>query len=71
MIHAGKRFSYRCFEKFPGRSRYGWGSSCGGHSRVPFMTRRDARKSLPERWGGGQAVALRRGEPSVHPGRRA
>ena len=53
MIHGGKGASCRCLEKPPGRSRYGWGSSCGGHSRVPFMTRREATKSLPGRGGGG------------------
>ena len=52
-IHGGKRASCRCFEKPPGRSRYGWGSSCGGHSRVPFTARREATKSLPGRRGGG------------------
>ena len=71
MIHGRKRASCRCFEKPPGRSRYGWGPSCGGPSRVPFMTRREATKRLPGREGGGGAVALCRGEPSVHPGRRA
>ena len=53
MIHRGKRASCRCFENPPGRSRYGWGSSCGGHSRVPFTTQRGATKSLPGRGGGG------------------
>ena len=46
MIHRGKRASCRCFEKPPGRSRYGWGSSCGGHSRVSSTTRREAKQSL-------------------------
>ena len=58
MIHAGKRASCRCLEKPPGRSRYGWGSSCGGHSRVPFTTRREATKSLPGRGGGGGSRPL-------------
>ena len=71
MIHRGKRASCRCFEKPPCRSRYGFGSSCGGHSRVPFTTRREAQKSLPGRGGGGGAAALCRGETSVHPGRCA
>ena len=71
MTHCGKRASCRCFEKPPGRSWYGWGSSCGGHSRVPFTTWREATKSLSGRGGGGGAVALCRGEPSVHPGRCA
>ena len=71
MIHRGKRASCRCFEKPPGRSRYGARSSCGGHSRVPFTTRREATKSLPGRGGGGGAAALCRGEPSVHLGRCA
>ena len=53
MIHSGKRASCRCFEKPPGRSRYGWGSSCSGHSRVPFTTQREAMKPLPGRGGGG------------------
>ena len=53
MIHRGKRASCRCFQKPPGRSRYGSGSSCGGHSRVPFTTRREATKSLPGSGGGG------------------
>ena len=53
MIHREKRASCRCVEKPPGRSRYGWGSSCGGHSRVPFTTRREATKSLSGRGGGG------------------
>ena len=53
MIHGGKRASCRCFEKPPGTSRYGWGFSCGGHSRVPFMTRREATQSLLGRAGGG------------------
>ena len=53
MIHGWKRASCRCFEKPPSRSRYGWGPSCGGHSRVPFTTRREATKSLPGRGGGG------------------
>ena len=71
MIHGGKRASCRCFENPPGRSWYGWGPSCGGHSRVPFTTRREATKSLSGRGGGGGLVALRRGEPSVRSGRRA
>ena len=53
MIHQGKRASCRCLENPPGRSWYGWGSSCGGHSRVPFRTRREATKSLLGRGGGG------------------
>ena len=53
MIHGGKRASCRCFENPPGRSWYGWGPSCGGHSRVPFTTRREATKSLSGRGGGG------------------
>ena len=53
MIPGGKRASCRCFEKPPGRSQYGWGYSCGGHSRVPFTTRREAAKSLSARGGGG------------------
>ena len=53
MIHRGKRASCRCLEKPPGRSRYGCGSSCGGHSRVPPTTRREAAKSLSARGGGG------------------
>ena len=52
-IHGGKRASCRCFQKLPGRSRYGWGSSCGGHCRVPFTTPREATKPLPGRRGGG------------------
>ena len=67
MIHGGVRASCRCFEKPACRSRYGWGSSCGGHSKVPFTMRREATKPPPVRGGGG-AVAFRRGEPSVHPG---
>ena len=53
MVHSGKRASRRCFDKPPGRSWYGWGSSCGGHSRVPFTMRRQATKPLPGRGGGG------------------
>ena len=53
MIHGGKRASCRCFEKPPGRSRYGWGFSCGEHSRVPFTTRSEAGKFLWGRGGGG------------------
>ena len=49
-------------------TRYRWGSSCGGHSRVPFTTRREATKSMSGRGGGGGGDALCRGEPSVHPG---
>ena len=71
MIHRGKTASCRCLEKPPGGSQYGWGSPCGGHSRLPFTTGRDATKSLPRRGGGGGAAALCRGEPSVHPGRCA
>ena len=59
MIHGGKRATCRCFENPPGRSWYGWGPSWGGHSRVPFTTRREATKqalrdssgSLKERTG--------------------
>ena len=71
MIHGWKRVSCRSFEKPPSRSRYGWGFSCGGHSRVSFTTRREATKSLSGRGGGGGAAALCRAEPSVRPGRRA
>ena len=71
MIHGGKRASCRCLEKPPGRSRYGWGPSCSGHSRVPFTTRGEATKSLSGRGGEGGVVDLCRGEPSVHSGRRA
>ena len=71
MIHGGKRASCSCFENPPGRSWYGWGPSCGGHSRVPFTTRREATKSLSGLGGGGGVVALCRGEPLVRPGRRA
>ena len=53
MIHAWKRASCRCLEKPPGGSWYGWGPSCGAHSRVPFTTRRGAMKSLSGRGGGG------------------
>ena len=53
MIHGGKRACCRCFENPPGRSWYGWGFSCGGHSRVPFTTPREATKSLSGRGGGG------------------
>ena len=53
MIHGGKRASCRCCENPPGRSWYGWGPSCGGHSRVPFTTQREATKSLSGRAGGG------------------
>ena len=53
MIHGGKRVSCRGFGKPPGKSWYGWGSSCGGHSRVPFTTRREATNSLSRRRGGG------------------
>ena len=53
MIHGGKRASFRCFEKPPARSRYAWGFSYGGHSRVPFTTRREATKPLLGRGGGG------------------
>ena len=53
MIHGGKRAPCRCFENPPGRSWYGWGPSWGGHSRVPFTTRREATKSLLGRGGGG------------------
>ena len=56
MIHGGKRASCRCFKKPPGRSGYRWGSSCGGHSSVPFTTRREATKSLPGRRGGGRQL---------------
>ena len=61
MIHGGEWAFCGCFEKPPGRSRYGWGSSCGGHSRVPFTTRREATKSLPGLGGGGGGGQL----PSV------
>ena len=54
IFHGGKRASCRCFEKPTGRFRFGPGSSCGGHSRVPFMTRRSATKPLPGRGGGGE-----------------
>ena len=54
MIDGGKRASCRCLEKPSGRFRYGWGCSCGVHSRVPFTTRREATKSLPGRGGGGR-----------------
>ena len=54
MIHSGKRASCRCLENPPGRSWYGWRPSCGGHSRVPFTTRREATKSLSGRGGGGR-----------------
>ena len=55
MIHRERRASCTCLEKPLSRSRYGWGSSCGGHSRVPLTTRREATKSLPGRGGeGGQ-----------------
>ena len=53
MIHGRKRASCRCLENPPGRSWYGWGPSWGGHSRVPFTTRREATKSLSGRGGGG------------------
>ena len=53
MIHGGKRASCRCLENPPGMSWYGWGLSWGGHSRVPFTTRREATKSLSGRGGGG------------------
>ena len=53
MIHGGKRASCRCLENPPGRSWYGWGLSWGGHSRVPFTTRREATKSLSGRGEGG------------------
>ena len=71
MIHGGKRASCRCFEKPPSKSRYGLGSSYGGHSKVPFTMRSEATKPPPGRAGGGGAVALHRGEPSVHPRRCA
>ena len=60
MIHGGKRASCRCFEKPPGRSRYGWGPSCGGHSRVPFTTQREATKSLSGAGEGGGGRPLPR-----------
>ena len=53
MIHGGKRASCRCFENPPGRSWYGSGPSCGGHSTVTFTTRKKATKSLSGRGGGG------------------
>ena len=71
MIHGGRRASCRCFKNPPGRSWYGWGPSWGRHSRVPFTTQREPTKSLSGRGGGGEVVALRCGEPSVRPGRRA
>ena len=70
IIHGVKRAPCRCFKKPPGRSRYGWGSSCSGHSRVPF-TMQGRPRSPRQRAGEWGAVALRRGEPSVHPGRCA
>ena len=51
MIRGWKRASCRCFQKPPSRSRYGWGSARGGHSRVPFTIRREATKPLPGRRG--------------------
>ena len=68
MIHGRKRASCRCFENPPGRSWYGWGPSCGGHSRVPFTTQEGGYEVLVRARGRGEVVALRRGEPPVRPG---
>ena len=59
IINCGKRAACRCYEKPPGRSQYGWGSSCDGHFRVPFTMRREATKRLPGRGGGeGQSPSV-------------
>ena len=71
MIHGGKRASCRCFRKLPSRSRYGWGPSCGGHSRVSIHDTEGGYKVLVKAWGRGGRVALCRSEPLSHPGCRA
>ena len=58
MMLGRKRAFCRCFEKPLGGSRYGWGSSCSGHSRVPFTMRREAQKFPPGRGGEGQSPCV-------------
>ena len=59
-IHGGKRASCRCFEKPPGRSRYGWGFSCARQSRVPFATWREPQNPCrgAGEGGGGQLPSV-------------